>query len=124
MFALKPIPIHTHDMTGYPKTGDELFSLVKDDFIHIWNTYGVEIISAVTDDSPDGKKMWRLVKEDPELPMAILECWAHQSNLMTGNYLGVKADFMEAAGKATDIIKWFNNHQKALDLLQNLVKVG
>ncbi|RXW18608.1 hypothetical protein EST38_g7244 [Candolleomyces aberdarensis] len=115
----EPIPIRTHDMTGRPKTGDELFSLVKDDFIHIRNTYGVEIISAVTDDGPDGKKMRRLIKEDPELPMGVFECWAHQSNLMTGNYLGVKADFMEAAGKATDIIKWFNNHQKALDLLRN-----
>ena len=105
-------------MAGRPKTGDELFSLVKDDFAYIQKTYGVDIVSAVTDDGPDGKKMRRLIKEDPELAMAVFECWAHQSNLMTGNYLGVRADFMEAASKANEIIKWFNNHQKALDLLR------
>lgn len=113
------VPVRTHDMTGRPKTGDELFSLVKADFAFVKETYGVEIIAAVTDDGPDGKKMRRLVKEDPDLRMAVFECWAHQAGLLTGNYLGVKQDFMEAASHGNDIIKWFNNHGKALDLLRN-----
>ncbi|KAF6752743.1 ribonuclease H-like domain-containing protein [Ephemerocybe angulata] len=109
------LPVHTHDTTGRPKTGDELFSLVKADFAFVKETYGVEIIAAVTDDGPDRKKMRRLVKEDPDLRMAVFECWAHQAGLLTGNYLGVKQDFMDG----NDIIKWFNNHGKALDLLRN-----
>ncbi|KAF6762932.1 hypothetical protein DFP72DRAFT_1060133 [Ephemerocybe angulata] len=113
------VPVRTHDMTGRPKTGDELFLLVKADFAFMKETYGVEIIAAVMDDGPDGKKMRHLVKEDPDLRMAVFECWAHQAGLLTGNYLGVKQDFMEAASHGNDIIKWFNNHGKALDLLRN-----
>ncbi|KAF8979982.1 hypothetical protein BDQ17DRAFT_1264194 [Cyathus striatus] len=36
---------------------------------------------------------------------------------MTGNYLAIKAPFMSSAARAMDVIKWFNNHQQALDLL-------
>ncbi|KAF8960686.1 ribonuclease H-like domain-containing protein, partial [Flammula alnicola] len=113
-----PYLLRTHDMTGRPKTGDELFELIKDDIIHTKNTYGVDIICVTTDDGPDGKKARRLIKEDLSLAIAAFECWAHQSSLMSGNYLGIKAPFMEAASKALEIIKWFNNHQKALDLLR------
>ncbi|TEB37766.1 hypothetical protein FA13DRAFT_1867552 [Coprinellus micaceus] len=94
------IPVRTHDQTGRPKTGDELFRLVKDDFTYAKETFGIEVVLTVSDDGPDGKKMRRLVDEDPELTTAALECWAHQSHLMTGNYLSVKAGFMLAAEQA------------------------
>ena len=91
---------------------------MKDDFAYAKETFGVEIVLTVSDDGPDGKKMRRLVDEDPELTTAALECWAHQSHLMTGNYLSVKAGFMLAAEQAGEVIKWFNNHSKALDTLR------
>jgi hypothetical protein len=103
-------------MTGRPKTGDELFELVKCALVFAKETYGVEVIAVCTD-GPDGKKMRRLVKE--QMPsLAAFECWAHQSSLITGNYLAIKAPWMAAAKLAIEVIKWFNNHGTALDLLR------
>ncbi|KAJ7258258.1 hypothetical protein C8J57DRAFT_1073693 [Mycena rebaudengoi] len=45
--------LRTHDMTGRPKTGNELFSIMKSDFEYTLTTYGVEIICICTDDGLD-----------------------------------------------------------------------
>ncbi|KAJ7874609.1 ribonuclease H-like domain-containing protein, partial [Mycena leptocephala] len=112
----RPYLLRTHDMTGRPKTGDELFEIMKSDFEYAWNTYKVEIIAVCTDDGPDGKKARRLIFEwKPSI--AVFECWAHQSSLMTGNYLAIKAPWMTDAKESLEVVKWFNGHGKALDLL-------
>ncbi|KAK6974145.1 hypothetical protein R3P38DRAFT_2472543, partial [Favolaschia claudopus] len=113
----EPHLLRTHNMTGRPKTGDELFVIVKSDLVYAKETYGVETIAVVTDDGPDGKKMRRLVGEEmPEL--ATFECWAHQISLVTGNFLGIKLPWMESVKLALEVIKWFNHHGVALDLLR------
>lgn len=38
-------------------------------------------------------------------------------NLLVGDYFKIKADFIAAASKAQDVIKWFNNHSRALEWL-------
>ncbi|KAF8146096.1 ribonuclease H-like domain-containing protein [Mycena galopus ATCC 62051] len=103
--------------TGRPKTGDELFAIMKSDIEYAWNTYRVEIIAICTDDGPDGKKARRLIREWKG-SIAVFECWAHQSNLMTGNYPAIKAVWMLDAKEALMVIKWFNHHGKALDMLR------
>ncbi|KAJ7429946.1 ribonuclease H-like domain-containing protein [Mycena latifolia] len=86
--------LRTHNMTGRPKTGDELFEIMKSDFEYAWNTYRVEIIA---------------------------------SSLMTGNYLAIKAVWMQDAKQALEVVKWFNNHGKqmtiALTILHLLLPV-
>ncbi|KAJ7748303.1 ribonuclease H-like domain-containing protein, partial [Mycena maculata] len=115
----QPFLLRTHDMTGRPKTGDELFNIMKSDFEYALNTYAVKVICVTTDDGPDGKKSRRLVRE--QLPwIATFECWVHQSSLITGNYLSIKAPWMKAAKQAIEVIKWFNNHGTALDLLRSV----
>lgn len=109
-------------MTGRPKTGDELFGLVKSDLTYAKETYGVEVIAVCTDDGPDGKKMRRLVKEQLAW-LAAFECWAHQSSLITGNFLSIKVSWMDAAKLAIEIIKWFNHHGTALDLLRTQLQL-
>ncbi|KAJ7702903.1 ribonuclease H-like domain-containing protein, partial [Mycena metata] len=113
----EPYLLRTHNMTGRPKTGDELFIIMKSDFEYAERTFAVTIIAVCTDDGPDGKKSRRLVKEwKPSI--AVFECWAHQSSLMTGNYLAIKARWMGDAKEALIVVKWFNNHSKGLDLLR------
>ncbi|KAJ7484268.1 ribonuclease H-like domain-containing protein, partial [Mycena latifolia] len=104
-------------MTGRPKTGEELFEIMKSDFLYAWETYRVEIIAVCTDDGPDGKKARRLIREW-KCSIAVFECWAHQSSLMTGNYLAIKAPCMKDVKDVLEVVKWFNNHGKALDLLR------
>ncbi|KAJ7066040.1 hypothetical protein C8F01DRAFT_940816, partial [Mycena amicta] len=47
---LKSYLLRTHNMTGRPKTGDELLQIVLDDLDYASQTYGVNIIAIVTDD--------------------------------------------------------------------------
>ncbi|KAF8989859.1 ribonuclease H-like domain-containing protein, partial [Cyathus striatus] len=113
-----PYLLCTHDMTGKSKTGDKLFNLVKDNIVYMESTYGVNMIMITTDDGPDGKKMRHLhAATYPHIAMFV--CWAHQSGLLTGNYLAIKSPFMTSAARAIEVIKWFNNHQRALDLLHS-----
>jgi hypothetical protein len=112
-------------MTGRPKTGDELLQIVRSDIAYAEQTYGVEVIAVCTDDGPEGKKMRRLVKEQSSW-IAAFECWAHQAHLITGNYLAIKAVWMQAAKQAIEIIKFFNHHQTPLGLLraQEMLTLG
>ncbi|KAJ6475171.1 ribonuclease H-like domain-containing protein [Mycena vulgaris] len=91
-------------MTGRSKTGDELFKLVKSDLAFAKETYGVDVIAVCTDDGPDGKKMRRLIKEQTPSIVAF-ERWVHQSSLITGNYLSVKAPWMATAKLVIEVIK-------------------
>ncbi|KAH7869208.1 ribonuclease H-like domain-containing protein, partial [Lentinula edodes] len=109
--------VKTHDMTGRPKTGDEYYSIMEEDIEYIKKVYGVDVICVCTDDGPDGKKARRLVREK-QPTIATTQCWSHQMGLSTGDYLKLKLPFMLAASQAIEVIKWWNNHNKAHDLLK------
>ena len=103
-------------MTNRPKTGDEHFEVIKSDVVYMEETYGVKTIAWVTDDGPDGKKARRLLQTLWSW-MIILLCWAHQCNLLVGDYLTL-AHYRKAVTNGLEVVKWFNNHSTALDLLR------
>lgn len=103
-------------MTGEPKTGDRLVELIKSDIQYIFDIFGVEIIAWACDDGPDGKKARRLIFEFLPAIIAIV-CWAHQVNLIVGDYLK-RSGYLQTINHALDVIKWFNNHSTALDLFR------
>ena len=103
-------------MTGEPKTGDRLLELVLDDISYMKTRYGVELIAWCTDDGPDGKKMRRLLGA-MLLWIIIIVCWAHQINLIVGDFLGLKEPYLKCIKEGLEIIKWFNAHSAALALL-------
>lgn len=101
-------------MTGEPKTGDRMFELIKDDIKFMHDKYGVDTIAWASDDGPDGKKARRLIDELLPTILAIV-CWAHQLNLVVGDYLrGTR--YLDIVNQALDVIRWFNGHSAALDL--------
>ena len=51
-------------MFNRPKTGDELWSIVKPDLVLAREWYGVEVHSVTTDNGPDAKKMRQLGKKE------------------------------------------------------------
>ena len=53
--------VKTHNMSGLPKTGDQLLIIVESDIQYIKDKFGVVVITWCTDDGPDGKKMRRLL---------------------------------------------------------------
>lgn len=103
-------------MSGEPKTGDRLLQLVLEDIDYMQEKFGVIVIAWCTDDGPDGKKMRRLLLR--RFPwIMVLVCWAHQINLIVGDFLTLKYDLLLVIVKCLEVIKWFNNHGTALALL-------
>jgi hypothetical protein len=115
--VVKAYLVRMHNMAGLPKTGDKLLELVRGDIQYMRDSFGVRTIAWCTDDGPDGKKMHRLLKIWLAW-MIVLVCWAHQINLVVGDFLKLKLCFLDAVGLGLDVVKWFNNHSAALDLLR------
>lgn len=85
------------------------------------DTYAVQVIAWVTDDGPDGKAARRLLSEaDPSIITSV--CWAHQVNLVVGDYLK-GSGYMDLINQALEVVKWFNNHSTAHDLLEKEQKI-
>ncbi|KAF8964937.1 hypothetical protein BDZ97DRAFT_2001757 [Flammula alnicola] len=92
-----PYLIQTHDVTRDPKTGDHLLKLVLEDLALMEKLYGVQA----------------------QFPWLIaLLCWAHQINLIVGDVLGVRGSVTDDINHALEVVKWFNNHGTALELLR------
>jgi hypothetical protein len=104
-------------MSGKLKTGDQLLEIVESDIQYIHNKFGITVIAWCTDDGPDGKKMRQLLGAKYWWLITLL-CWAHQINLVVGDFLNLKADFRRIITLALDVVKWFNNHSQALDRLR------
>ena len=74
-------------MSGEPKTGDRLFEIVLKDIAYIL-----------------AKFAW----------MIMTVCWAHQINLVVGEFLSLKVEYRVVIALTLDVIKWFNNYNRAL----------
>jgi hypothetical protein len=109
--------MRTHDVSMQPKTGEALLNLVVEDIKWSEEIYGHTIIGACSDDGGDARKMRRLLLA--LMPwLIIILCWAHQINLIVGDYLALKLPFQDCVPKALNVIKWMNNHSRALGLFR------
>ena len=107
--------MRTHDVSTQPKTGEALLELVVLDIQWSEETYGLAIIAACSDDGGDTRKMRRLLLV--LMPwLIIMLCWAHQINLIVGDYLSLKLRFQDCVLNALKVIKWMNSHSRALGL--------
>ncbi|KAF8967760.1 ribonuclease H-like domain-containing protein, partial [Flammula alnicola] len=113
----EPYLVQTHDVTREAKTGDQLLKHVLEDKKLMEEKFGTQLIGWCTDDGPDGKKMRRLLQGLFDWLIVIL-CWAHQINLVVGDFLVIRRAVTEDINHALEVIKWFNNHSTALALLQ------
>ncbi|KAF8270666.1 ribonuclease H-like domain-containing protein [Lactarius quietus] len=113
----EPYLMQTHDVSAQPKTGEALLQLVIEDIKWSEETYGLTVIAACSDDGGDARKMRRLLLV--RMPwLVIILCWAHQINLIVGDYLSLKLPFQDCVPKALQVIKWMNNHSRALGLFR------
>jgi len=79
--------------------------------------YEVTIAAWCTNAAGDAKKMRKdLVKKMPWI--ISLDCTAHQVNLVVCNLFKLKSAYLKTVDKATEVIKWFNHHSRALGLLR------
>ena len=100
-------------MMKEPKTGDQMFELMKMDKKLMEEKYKITVGGWCTDEGPDMKKGKWLMGE-AFLWIIILMCWAHQMNLIMGDLLGVKHKLIEVIKTALEIITWtFNTSRMA-----------
>lgn len=80
-------------------------------------TFLLIIIALCSDNGGDARKMRRLLLV--LMPwLIIIVCWAHQINLIVGDYLSLRLDFLTCVPKALLVIKWMNNHSRALGIFR------
>ena len=77
--------------------------------------YGHKVIAAYSDDGGNTHKMRCLLHKLMPWLIVIL-CWAHQINLIIGDYLALKLPFQNCVPKALVVIKWMNNYSCTLEL--------
>jgi hypothetical protein len=109
--------MRTHDVSAEAKTGDNLFKLVTEDIKWSQALYGLLIIAACCDDGGDARKLHRLLITF--MPwLIVLLCWAHQINLIVGDLLSLDITFLACVPETLEIIKWTNNHSRALGIFR------
>ncbi|KZV99187.1 hypothetical protein EXIGLDRAFT_831738 [Exidia glandulosa HHB12029] len=113
--------LHLHDLTAVAKTAECLLGLVLGDIAHASSVYLTTIVAWCSDAGGDSRGMRRLLHA--KMPHIIcLDCWAHQINLVVGDYLKAQFYWVTVLDEAQDVIKWFNNHSRALSLLRRRQK--
>ena len=116
-YLMQPYLMRTHDVSAQPKTGETLLQLVINDIGWSEEMYGHKVIAVCSDDGGDARKMRRLLHA--LMPwLIIILCWAHQINLIVGDYLALKLHLQDCVPKALVVIKWMNNHSRALGLFR------
>jgi hypothetical protein len=107
----------THDVSAEAKSGEALLQLVTVDIQWSQDTFSLIVITLCSDNGGDARKMRRLLLA--LMPWLIITvCWAHQINLIVGDYLGLRVDFLTCVPKALLVVKWMNNHSRALGLFR------
>src|SRR6266478_7027949 len=107
--------MQTHDVLAQPKTGEALLNLIVEDIKWSQETYGLEVIATCSDDGGDARWMRCLLLA--LMPwLIIILCWAHQINLIIGDYLTLRLPFQGCVPQALAVIKWMNNHSRVLEL--------
>lgn len=109
--------MQTHDVSGAAKTGEALLKLVIEDIKWSEETYKLSVIGVCSDDGGDAKKMRRLLLLLMPWLIVIL-CWAHQINLIVGDFLALKARFLGCVPKAQKVVKWMNSHSRPLGMFR------
>ena len=109
--------MRTHNVSAEAKNARNLLQHVIEDIKYAEQEYHVTIIAWCTDAAGDAKKMRKdLIKQMPWL--ISLDCSAHQVNLVVGDLFKLKSTYLTTVDKAIEVIKWFNNHSRALGLLR------
>ncbi|KZT64568.1 hypothetical protein DAEQUDRAFT_678347, partial [Daedalea quercina L-15889] len=111
--------INTFCITKERKNAENLLEIVLDQIRYYTDVLKVMVVAWCSDASGDGSKMRRLlVRQMPWI--FVVDCWAHQINLVTGDVFKHAANVFEGVlNIALEVTKWFNNHTRALGMLKD-----
>ncbi|EMD37962.1 hypothetical protein CERSUDRAFT_29916, partial [Gelatoporia subvermispora B] len=117
-----PYLLNAVDISAQVKNAENLLEIVVNEISYCVEMLGTVVVAWCTDSSGESVKMRRLLRQ--RIPSIVtVACWAHQLNLVVADYLKVKQPFIAVVDTAVEVIKWFNNHGRALGLLKEEMRL-
>ncbi|GLB45662.1 hypothetical protein LshimejAT787_2500540 [Lyophyllum shimeji] len=114
-----PYLLNIADISAVHKTAKNLLDLVLAEIKYATESLKIIVVAWCTDAGGESAKMRRLL--NVRMPWIItLDCWCHQINLIVGDIFKVKNAFVRCMEGAIEVIKWFNNHSRALGKLKDV----
>ncbi|KAF9440522.1 hypothetical protein P691DRAFT_767651 [Macrolepiota fuliginosa MF-IS2] len=99
------------------KTAENLFREMCTTIEKVEKKWNAKVIAFTTDASGESQKAQQLLKEKYPF-MVTPDCYAHQINLIVGDYFKTKQiEFFDAASKANDLIAWLQSKTVVLGLI-------
>ncbi|KAI0362751.1 hypothetical protein OH77DRAFT_1379925, partial [Trametes cingulata] len=112
-----PWLLNLFNVSAIAKTAQNLFEIISTEITYCMEYLSTIIVAYCTDCAGDAKAMRDLLRE--KFPWIItLDCWAHQINLLVGDFFKGRRGYAQVMDQAEEIIKWFNNHSRALAMLR------
>jgi len=122
----KVYTVRVEDVSGERKTAEKMFAQVKEVISEvsgnrsnnqsksIWETV---VVGVVSDSSGECRKARRLLQaEFPHL--IVLDCYAHQINLIVGDLFKGKIDVLDCTSQAADLITYLRSRTIVLSLIR------
>ncbi|KAJ7877330.1 ribonuclease H-like domain-containing protein [Mycena leptocephala] len=107
----KSYTIELADVTSMDKSGPGMCKQFCDIIDRLEAKYGCKVIYFVTD-ADGGSKKGRVLLGKQRLYLILPSCWAHQFQLILGDYFKVNKFAAQTAEMTTALIGWINNHGK------------
>ncbi|PCH43941.1 hypothetical protein WOLCODRAFT_39688, partial [Wolfiporia cocos MD-104 SS10] len=115
---VNPWLLNIFNISATVKSAENLLALVISEIKYCTEVLHTVIVAWCTDASGESRKMRRLLQQ--KFPWIItVDCWAHQINLVVGDYFKLKSTVSHTMDDALEVAKWFNNHSRALGLLHD-----
>ncbi|EKM49946.1 uncharacterized protein PHACADRAFT_51974, partial [Phanerochaete carnosa HHB-10118-sp] len=102
------------------KTAEKLLAHVRAEFAHTEETWNIKLVALILDNSGKLLAMRKALQlERPDL--IIMQCYAHQINLVVGDYFKKSsANFLEASAEADQVIRWLRSKTQVLAILRKV----
>ncbi|KAF5385054.1 hypothetical protein D9615_001008 [Tricholomella constricta] len=109
--------VKVHDASTERKTTENLLRVLEEVVEEIERDWEATVIAVVTDASGESRKARRLYgKKYPWI--IVLDCYAHQINLIVGDYFKSNKDVLAYTDLATELIAWLRSKTLLLGLIR------
>ncbi|KAI9570855.1 hypothetical protein HD554DRAFT_2037075 [Boletus coccyginus] len=111
--------IQVHDISGDPKTAEELLKQMLLAISIIETEWGATVIACTTDASGESWKARHLLQA--KFPRLVIpDCLTHQWNLIVGDLFKVKDDYGKYGDMVQELITWLRSKTQVLALLHDI----
>ncbi|KAI5898768.1 uncharacterized protein SCHCODRAFT_02173469 [Schizophyllum commune H4-8] len=113
----KVYTVRVHDGTSEPRSAEHLAELLEAAVKECKEKYGVDVIAICTDASGESRKARSiLAKRFPGLVLP--DCYAHQIQLVVGDYFDSDSDVAASSTQAEELITWLRSKSLLLGLIR------